>query len=123
MRGGRRGQGDIGEDVATASLEELGWTILDRNAAWRCGELDIVAWDGDQLVFVEVKSRRTRTGPRPEDGVDQTKQRKIIATARRWMHANAKPAVSARFDVISVDLVTRTVIAHHRGAFEASAGW
>ena len=120
MRGGRRGQGDVGEDVAVEALRAMGWTILDRNAAWRCGELDIVAWDGEQIVFVEVKSRRTRTGPRLEDGVDRTKQRRLVKTARRWLHRERAVRASARFDVVSVDLVTGTVIAHHRGAFEAS---
>lgn len=119
MRRGNRGVGDIGEDIAARTLRSQGWTIVDRNAAWRCGEIDIVAWDGDQLVFVEVKSRRTRTGPRAEDGVDVAKQRKLIATARRWMRRHASSRVSARFDVIAVDLVAAEVVAHYRGAFEA----
>lgn len=57
----RRALGRLGEDFAVAHLERRGFAIIDRNARTRHGEIDIVAFDGDALAFVEVKSRRVRT--------------------------------------------------------------
>jgi len=56
----KRQLGDRGEQAATAYLEQCGYTIVTRN--WRCryGEIDLVARDGEQLVFVEVRTRRDR---------------------------------------------------------------
>ncbi len=56
--------GRLGEDLAAAHLERLGYTVLARNHRTRHGELDIVATDGGTLVFVEVKTRRAGPGAR-----------------------------------------------------------
>lgn len=111
--------GMAGEDVATRYLERQGWTILGRNVRWRFGELDIVADDGAQLVFVEVRTRRTASGPRAEDTVVHNKRRKLIRAGRMYLTRYNGPHQSARFDVIAVDGAAGRVLAHHRGAFEA----
>ena len=65
--------GRRGEQWAAERLEELGWTVLDRNWRGHAGELDIVALDGDELVLVEVKTRTGRGFGRPAEAVPDTK--------------------------------------------------
>lgn len=117
----RRARGQEGEDIATAHLRALeGWTILARNVYFRAGELDIIATDGSELVFVEVRSRWTQRGPRAEDSVTRTKQRRLTIAAQLWLQRNSMwRRHRARFDVIAVDLRAGRVAAHHRSAFHA----
>ena len=61
--------GDWGEEYARRFLEKKGYSIIEAKYRGKYGEVDIVAWDGDCLVFVEVKSRRTRAFGRPEESV------------------------------------------------------
>lgn len=114
-------RGREGEAIAYAYLQTLdAWSILGRNVYFRAGELDVIATDGVELVFVEVRSRWTTRGPRAEDSVTRTKQRRLTRAALMWLQRN--PAFSrhrARFDVLSVDLRIGQVVAHYRGAFEA----
>lgn len=93
----------LGEDLAARWLEELGYTILERNRRFRNGEIDVVARDGHRIVFVEVK---TRSGPRflPCESVDGRKQRKLHALALQWMADSHCLDLPCRFDVIAVYL-------------------
>jgi len=52
--------GTVGERIAASHLESLGWTLLGRNYRTRLGEVDIIARDGDELVFVEVRTKTRR---------------------------------------------------------------
>jgi putative endonuclease len=115
--------GRYGERVAAHHLEAAGLTIVARN--WRCreGELDIVARDGADLVFVEVKTRSSRAFGSPAEAVDRVKSARIRQLALRWIAAqrqNGQPEfwTNLRFDVISVLRGRSGVeIAHVRGAF------
>lgn len=118
----RKETGDRCEEAAARYLERLGWKILARNVRWRVGELDIVADDGTQLVFVEVRSRRRQVVSRPEDTVRSLKQSRLERAARMYMARHCRGAVSARFDVIGVDGWTLRVTNHIRAAFEAQGG-
>lgn len=115
----RQAAGAAGETVAQHYLEGLGWQVIGRNVRYRIGELDIVADDGSQLVFVEVRTRRTASGPRAEDTVASDKRRKLIRAARMYLMRYTGPRASSRFDVVAVDGARSRVMAHHRGAFEA----
>src|SRR3954451_15768526 len=88
--------GRRGEQAAADHLTELGWQILDRN--WRCreGELDIVARDGTELVFVEVKTRSSLAFGAPAEAVDRVKAARIRQLALRWIAAarDREPALS-----------------------------
>jgi putative endonuclease len=115
--------GRYGEQVAVSHLEAAGLTVVARN--WRCrqGELDIIARDGSDLVFVEVKTRSSRAFGSPAEAVDRAKSARIRQLALRWIMAQRELGepeywTNLRFDVISVLRGRSGVeIAHVRGAF------
>ena len=93
--------GRKGEDEAVRYLENKGYYIMHRN--WRSGkkELDIVARDGNEVVFVEVKTRRNMNFGRPEEAVDNRKIRRIVASADAYVR-NYAVDLPIRFDIITV---------------------
>lgn len=104
MPSARGALGRIGEERAAAHLACSGYSLIARN--WRCpiGEIDLVARQGDQLVFVEVKTRRGEAWP-PEEGVGAAKARRLIALAYAYLEATgAGPATPWRIDVIAIEL-------------------
>ena len=112
--------GSFGERIAATYLTDVGLRLLDRN--WRCreGELDIVAREGDALVFCEVKTRRGVGYGFPVEAVTHAKQRKLRVLAQRWLAAHDEHAPDLRFDVVGV-LVRGTapaVVTHLRAAFQ-----
>jgi len=116
----RRQAGDAGEAIAREWLRAAGWEILDQNVNFRCGELDIVARDGEQVVFVEVRSRWTSRGGTGAHSVGRTKQQRLTRAATLYLQRRGWVQVSARFDAVSVDLRSGRVVEHFRGAFEAT---
>lgn len=110
----RRRTGQIAEDLVARRLQVAGWTIVERNARTRHGELDIIARDGRALVFVEVKAARQGTsfGPeRPVHSIDWRKQQRIRRLASAWMAAHRD---LARYDDIRFDAVGVTIDRHDR---------
>lgn len=97
----RRAFGAAGEERAAAWYQARGYSILHRN--WRCrdGELDLVARRGRELVFVEVKTRRTDRFGTPAEAVTPDKQRRIRRVARRYL-ADTGERGALRFDVVSI---------------------
>jgi putative endonuclease len=93
--------------------------VVARN--WRAedgsGELDIVAWDGETLVVVEVKTRATTEFGLPEEAVDAEKRSHLARTAARYAREADVPFDRVRFDIVSVLLESRPRIEHFRGAF------
>jgi len=116
--------GKLGENLARDALERNKYAVLATRYRTRVGEIDIVAADGDTLVFVEVKARRdTRCGV-PAEAVTWRKQRRIITMAKYYMATHRCVGRPVRFDVVSV-LAPRgcePVIEIIRGAFAAD-GW
>jgi putative endonuclease len=112
--------GALGERLAAEHLTAQGLQVLDRN--WRCreGELDIVARDGDALVFCEVKARRGTGFGTPAEAVTWRKQRRLRLLAQRWLAAHAEHAPGLRFDVVGVLVLPgrSPEVTHHRRAFE-----
>jgi putative endonuclease len=100
---GRKQLGATGEDVAAKHLKKLGMKVLDRNFKTDMGEIDIVAKDGDAVVFVEVKTRTKNDRGFPEEAVDRKKLRKIEATGRIYLRYHASPDARWRIDVIAVE--------------------
>ena len=111
--------GSRGESIAAAYLTSAGLRLLDRN--WRCreGELDIVARDGDALVFCEVKTRRGTAYGHPVEAVTSAKQRRLRTLAQRWLAAHHEHARDLRFDVVGVLVRGEgpAVVTHLPGAF------
>jgi putative endonuclease len=95
----------LGEDIAVSHLQRAGYRILARNFRTRWGELDIVARQGDTLVFCEVKTRRAHPGWRdPLESVNHPKQLRLRRMAGQWLaQSGPRRAMSAcRFDAIGV---------------------
>ncbi len=90
------------EDLAEEYLRGRGCVILARNWRARAGEIDIVARDGRELVFVEVKGKRGLGWGRPEEMVGRRKAGKIIGAALAWMADNPGAGGSCRFDVVAI---------------------
>ena len=114
----RRSRGIEGEDLAVDHLEQLGYTIHKRNYRFHRGEIDIIAQDGDTLVFVEVKTRGSGAFGEPEEAVTIHKSSQIRKIARGYLFERKINDRECRFDVIAVDVVDgRPVIRHIENAF------
>ena len=95
--------GARGEEIAAIYLErECDWIILDRN--WRCrdGEIDIIAYDDEDVVFVEVKTRSSAFSGDPLEAVDFHKLRTLQGLATRWVTEQKGYIPSYRIDVIGI---------------------
>lgn len=102
----RRGLGRHGEELAARLLVEKGYQIVARN--WRCraGEIDLVARNGDDLAFVEVRTRRGKAYGSPEESITLAKQARLAALAQEYVQAEAW-AGNWRIDVIAVEMDAR----------------
>lgn len=91
------------EQRAAAYLENKGFRIAVKNYRLRFGEIDLIGWDGDSLVFVEVKYRSGSRYGMPEVAVDRSKQRTIRRVAEMYMAFEHIPAdTCCRFDVVAI---------------------
>ncbi len=102
MKKSTRERGEEAEKIAAAWLEAKGWIILDQNYFFMRSEVDIVAYDNECIVFVEVKSRSDIRFGHPEEFVDQAKIKNIYKAAEAWMYERKMEGSPARFDVISI---------------------
>jgi putative endonuclease len=113
-----KAKGDAGESMAVDFLQNEGLRILQRNYRFDRGEIDIVAEDRDELVFVEVKSRRTRSHGSPEESLTPSKEAFLKRTAEGYLlehHIDRRPC---RFDVIAVEWVSgQPEIRHLKNVF------
>ena len=90
------------EKIAGKYLEKQGYQILEYNFRCRNGEIDIIAKDGEYLVFCEVKYRNTEEKGHPLEAVSLQKQRKISKCAMYYMNRKRLNDVPCRFDVIGI---------------------
>ena len=123
MTQARLSLGKHGEDLACRELRRRGYAVLARRYRTRWGEIDIAARDGGTLVFVEVKTRRTRRAGHPVESVTPVKQQQLTRLALAWLKRHRLLERPARFDVVTVDWpddARRPVIEHIRDAFDAS---
>jgi putative endonuclease len=114
----RRKQGNDGEDRAARFLQQKGMKILERNFRFERGEIDLVAEEGDELVFIEVKARWSNTYGSPEDAVTEKKQEQIRAVAEGYLFKHDIDDRPCRFDIVAIEYQNGTMeIRHVRDAF------
>ncbi len=113
--------GAWGEDQAVLYLRRQGVKIVARNFMTPVGEVDIICRSKKELIFVEVKTRRSNAYGTPAEAVGKRKQRQIIRAAQ-WYLAQNKISLQPRFDVVAVmpDGEGRARIEHLPAAFDLS---
>ena len=97
-----RNAGNHGEKVAARHVQRAGVKILVRNYRTRTGEIDLIGRDRGKLVMIEVKTRHHLARNKPQDSVTWEKQRRIIATANRYLRELACRPPPVRFDIVEV---------------------
>lgn len=113
-----RESGIKGELLACEYLKNKGYKLIKPHGfTSKFGQIDIIAKDGDDLVFVEVKSRESSTYGMPYEAVNAEKRRKIILTARYFITVNKLFDTNIRFDIVSI---LRDNITHFENAFDAN---
>lgn len=107
-----------GEELAARHLVEAGCRILDRNVRYPGGELDLVAEDGNDLVFVEVRTRKTPSAGSALESVTAGKRARVVRAARLWLVKHPRLAARpVRFDVVAVE-GNPPAVTWLRGAFD-----
>ena len=94
--------GKNAETVAARALKKNGYRILEKNFKTREGEIDIIAMDGDALVFVEVKARASGTAGSPKEAVTWQKQKRISKAAQYYLKTQKAETARSRFDVVAI---------------------
>ena len=108
-----------GEDLAVKFLKKKGYRIRSRNYKTPLGEIDIVAEDGETLVFVEVKTRADNSFGLPFEAVDYRKREKLKKVALYYLKNCCKKDLPSRFDVLSIQAGgDKSEIEHIIDAFE-----
>ncbi len=94
--------GAYGEALAEKHLKRAGYKIIARNVRLGRKEIDLIALDGDTVVFIEVRTRGRAGAIAPEDTVNAVKQARIRSAAGRYVQANQLEDCYIRFDVVGV---------------------
>lgn len=114
-RNGRRGLRDRGVDAAIAFLERTAATVVDRDYECPAGRMEIIAWQGENLIFVEVRTRRTSSKTLDADQLSASKGKRLRVIARHWLAENEVSPREVRFDVITLLVIAdnRALLRHH----------
>ncbi len=115
----KRSTGTKGEDIACEFLKNLGCDIVDRNYHYGHGEIDIIAKDKEEFVFVEVKYRKSLEYGSPETAVTKSKQKQIRKVAEAYIYENGIKDTSCRIDVVAILQFPgqKPEIIHYKNAF------
>lgn len=97
--------GKKGENLALKTIRSMGYKDILQNYRCRLGEIDLIARDGDTLVFLEIKTRRTGSTAYAKEAVNVRKRRQISKVALNYMKTNNCENTRARFDVVAISLV------------------
>ena len=96
--------GKIGEDIAAEYLENLNYKIIERNFKCKEGEIDIIAKDKKEYIFIEVKTRSYLCYGRPSEAVNRIKKSHIYKATNYYLYKNKLANAFVRFDVIEIYL-------------------
>ena len=99
----RQNLGRLGEDLAVRELEARGYAVIARRYRTRCGEIDIIALDGETTVFVEVKARVSSEFGTAAEAVTRAKQLRLARMAFDYVARHGQPGTRCRFDVVAID--------------------
>ena len=102
----KRSQGSIYEQKARVYLETQGLKFIAANQTFKCGELDLVMADGDTVVFVEVRQRKSNRFGSAVESIDYRKQQKWLNAANMWLFTKRKQSLDTakcRFDVVAFE--------------------
>lgn len=94
--------GAFGENMACEYLSECGYRVIERNFSCKTGEIDIIAVQGDSIVFIEVKTRSSEEYGLPSEAVSRAKQGRIVKTALYYLQSKKLFDYMCRFDVIEI---------------------
>ena len=97
-----RDLGRSGEEAAVVYLQKKKFKVVGRGFRFQKGEIDIIAYDGDVLVFIEVKTRRSFDFGPPEESVTPIKQRQIRRLAEAYLMLNGLGDIPCRFDILAL---------------------
>jgi putative endonuclease len=115
--------GRRGEDLAHRHLQREGMTVVARNHRTKTGsgEVDLIAWEREVLVFIEVKSRASDEFGPPDRAIGEDKQRRLIRVALDYARRADIPIEKVRFDVVTVVFNTPPAVMHFRDVFTISS--
>ena len=102
----KRSQGSLYEQKARVYLETQGLKFIAANQTFKCGELDLVMEDGDTVVFVEVRQRKSNRFGSAVESIDYRKQQKWLNAANMWLFTKRKQSLDTakcRFDVVAFE--------------------
>jgi putative endonuclease len=120
---GRLDLGKLGEDLALKKIKRMGYKCIVRNYRCSLGEVDLIAKDGDTLVFVEIKTRKGKSLEYAKEAVDRRKKRQLSKVALAYMKENHCSGTKSRFDVVAVNLEgNKKQIEVVKNAFELAYG-
>lgn len=109
--------GQKGERIAEKFLKRKGFRLAQRNLRSKAGEIDLLMWDGDELVIVEVRTVNEMHGLEPSDRVPVSKRRQLVRLANLLLSQIPDPVPSIRFDVCVVVLSPKAIVHHVPFAF------
>jgi putative endonuclease len=115
--------GRLAEGYAVRSLTNAGFIIRERNFRIPEGEIDIVAEEGDVIVFVEVKARTSRVYGLPEESITPQKRERLLQAALTYLDEHQLHHINWRFDLIAIECSREGIISrydHYRDVIEGS---
>ena len=105
--------GKFGEDEAAKYIEQNGYKILDRNFTCKRGEIDIIALDKKEIVFIEIKSRTNKEYGLPSEAVTNKKIKHILKAAEYYLYIRNLENEPVRIDVIEIFIQNNVVKINH----------
>lgn len=100
----RKETGQKGEDLAARYLQDQGCRIVCRNYRCNIGEIDLVAMDGNEVIIVEVRTKRVPCMVRPEETITRTKATRLIRLAEYYLASTGQEECPWRVDVVAIEM-------------------
>lgn len=123
MKTQRQQLGRWGEDMAARHLQAADYTIVVCNYRCPAGEMDLIATQGSEWVFVEVKTRRGNKYGRPEEAITPSKAGRLVQIAQTYLQEHQLSDVDWRIDVVAIELDARGKLLRLDQIENAGSGW